>query len=79
MCWQARWCARHHEDAIVEDSPLELMPITPRVSIDAAQLSWRHADPAERFIVATARRLDAVLITADETIHDSRLVKCVWD
>jgi PIN domain nuclease of toxin-antitoxin system len=67
------------EDAIVEDSRLEVLPITPRVSIDAAQLPWRYGDPADRFIVATARMLDARLVTADETIQESRLIKCVWD
>jgi PIN domain nuclease of toxin-antitoxin system len=67
------------EDALVDDARIELLPLLPRVSIDAARLSWDHADPADRFIVATARMQEAPLITADERIRESGLVRCVWE
>ena len=67
------------EEALVEDPRVELLHLLPSISIDAALLSWKHGDPADRFIVATARHHAAVLVTADERILDSGLVKCVWD
>jgi PIN domain nuclease of toxin-antitoxin system len=35
-------------------------------------------DPFDRLIAATAIRLDAPLITSDERIRDSRLLRTVW-
>jgi PIN domain nuclease of toxin-antitoxin system len=67
------------EQALAEDQRLELLPLTPRIAVLAAKLSWPHGDPADRMIVATAHAHQAVLATADERIHDSRLVQCVWD
>jgi PIN domain nuclease of toxin-antitoxin system len=67
------------DEALVEDPRLELLHLLPRIAIEAVTLSWAHRDPADRFIVATARVHDATLVTADEQIHDSRLVACVWD
>ena len=67
------------EEALTEDSRTELLHLLPRVSVDAARLAWTHRDPADRFIVATARAHDALLVTADERIHESGLTRCVWD
>jgi PIN domain nuclease of toxin-antitoxin system len=56
-------------------------PLSGDVAIAAATLSDFHPDPADRFIVASARALDAGLMTADERIlrwsgslirHDAR-------
>jgi PIN domain nuclease of toxin-antitoxin system len=66
------------DEALRQDSRVELLPLVPRVAVDAVRLSWDHPDPADRFIVATARVHDARLVTADERIHESRLVRCVW-
>ena len=67
------------DEALVEDPRLELLHMSPRIAVDAVRLSWTHRDPADRLIVATARAHDATLVTADESIHDARLVTCVWD
>lgn len=67
------------DEALTEDSRTELLHLLPRISIDAARLPWAHRDPADRFIVATARAHDAALITADERIHESGLARCAWD
>jgi PIN domain nuclease of toxin-antitoxin system len=67
------------DEALAEDPRTELLPLAPRVSIDAVQLAWKHADPADRFIVATARVHGAALVTADGEIQDSKLVRCIWD
>lgn len=46
-----------------------LAPIEPAVAIDSVRLPGAfHADPADRFIVSTARRFDAPLVTADRAI-----------
>jgi PIN domain nuclease of toxin-antitoxin system len=66
------------EEALTQDSRIELLPLLPRIAIEAVQLSWDHPDPADRFIVATARVHGAPLMTSDARMHDSRLVCCVW-
>lgn len=38
------------------------------IAVDAVDLAWDHADPSDRIIVATARRLGASLVTADTAI-----------
>ena len=46
-----------------------LIPIEPAIAIDGVRLPCEfHADPADRFIVATARHLKAPLLTADRKI-----------
>lgn len=67
------------EAALTEDPRVELLPLLPRISALAARLSWTHGDPADRFVVATALVYEASLITVDESIHESRLVRCIWD
>lgn len=46
-----------------------LIPIEPAIAIDAVRLPGKfQADPADRFIVATARHLQVPLLTADRKI-----------
>ena len=48
-----------------------LAPIEPAIALDSVRLPGVFpADPADRFIVATARRLGAALLTADRAILD---------
>jgi PIN domain nuclease of toxin-antitoxin system len=49
-------------------SPVREAPITFDVAVTSEQLVLDHWDPADRFIAATARVLDATLITADERL-----------
>jgi PIN domain nuclease of toxin-antitoxin system len=42
--------------------------LEPAIAVDAVDLEWEHADPSDRIIVATARRLGASLVTADTAI-----------
>jgi PIN domain nuclease of toxin-antitoxin system len=67
------------DEALVSDSRIELLPLIPRVSVLAVRVIWEHADPADRIIVATAQVHDAALVTADERIRESGLVRCIWD
>ena len=48
---------------------IDLMPIEPAIAIDSVRLPGNfHADPADRLIIATARRWGAPLLTADDAI-----------
>jgi PIN domain nuclease of toxin-antitoxin system len=67
------------DEALIEDERTELLALSARIAVGAAQLSWDHGDPADRFIVATARTHEAVLLSGDERIRRSGLVKCIWD
>jgi PIN domain nuclease of toxin-antitoxin system len=67
------------DEALAQDDRLELIDLSPRISIESVRLPWQHRDPADRIVVATARTYQAQLATADLTIRESRLAKCVWD
>ncbi len=60
----------------------EVAPLTPSGAISAARLSEFHGDPADRFIYATARELDVVLVSKDARIrdyaHEHREVEVIW-
>jgi PIN domain nuclease of toxin-antitoxin system len=43
-------------------------PLTHEIALAAAQLSWNHRDPADRFLAATAQVLGLTLVTADERL-----------
>jgi PIN domain nuclease of toxin-antitoxin system len=44
------------------------VPLTGDIGIDAVDLDGFRNDPADRIIMATARKLRATLVTADEPI-----------
>ena len=48
---------------------LQLSDLTPEIAIDSSRLpDLRHGDPADRIIIATARRLQATLATRDRAM-----------
>lgn len=50
---------------------LRLAPLDTKIVLDCHNLPGEfHQDPADRLLVATARQLDAVLLTADQQILD---------
>lgn len=53
---------------------LSVEPLSVEVAWEAAALPL-HGDPADRILVATARALDATLLTADGLLLDQRLCK----
>jgi PIN domain nuclease of toxin-antitoxin system len=65
--------------AIVEESGANIKPITPEVAALATQFpdDFPH-DPADRLIAATARAEGAWLITHDQRILQSPLLKALW-
>jgi PIN domain nuclease of toxin-antitoxin system len=59
---------------------IELAPLTPQVALEAYRLPEPfHDDPADRIIVATARVLQATLVTKDQQIRDYPHVPTSWD
>jgi PIN domain nuclease of toxin-antitoxin system len=56
-----------------------VIPITPEIAILAAQFPDDYpGDPADRLIGATARAEGMTLVTRDENIRRSPLLKTVW-
>ena len=53
------------------------LPLTATVAVQANGLRM-HADPADRFIVATALDQEAPLLTKDRSIRKLTFVKTVW-
>ncbi|MBN4069110.1 type II toxin-antitoxin system VapC family toxin [Beggiatoa alba] len=55
------------------------MPVDNEISYKSTMLPGDfHKDPADRMIVATARKLAVALVTADEQIRDYQHVKTIW-
>ena len=57
---------------------VELLPLTPRVAAQAADLQRFHGDPTDRLIVATAVVADARRVTRDTQIRRYKAVLSVW-
>lgn len=53
------------------------LPLTATVALAAEALDM-HPDPADRFIVATAREHDAALLTRDRLLRRLKGVRTVW-
>jgi PIN domain nuclease of toxin-antitoxin system len=50
---------------------VRLIPLEPEIAVASSHLPFDiHADPADRILVATARYLGAVLVTADQSLLD---------
>jgi PIN domain nuclease of toxin-antitoxin system len=49
---------------------LEILSVGVQSWLDNLDLDWEHRDPADRTIVALAKRMDCPLITSDRIIAD---------
>jgi PIN domain nuclease of toxin-antitoxin system len=60
---------------------VHLEPLSPAVAVASTRLPWEvHPDPADRILLATARHLDAILISADRqmlTYSEHGHIKCL--
>ena len=84
VAWQIA-SGRIHGYGTVENSVLRFLdgvtmkPITPEIAALAAQFPEDYPrDPADRIIGATARAEGLTLVTRDERIRRSPLLKTVW-
>ncbi len=53
-------------DRAMDHHHLSLAALDVNVLVAANALPWHHRDPADRFIIATARSLGAAVVTADQ-------------
>ncbi|MFA5203333.1 MAG: type II toxin-antitoxin system VapC family toxin [Lentisphaeria bacterium] len=49
---------------------LEVVPVDVPLWLDSLELDWSHRDPADRLMVALAKRRHLSLVTADKTIRE---------
>jgi hypothetical protein len=66
----ARYCHRRHTFVVTKRG---------RPVARVVPLASNKPNALRGFIVATARAHDAILVTADDRIPESGLVRCVWD
>jgi PIN domain nuclease of toxin-antitoxin system len=55
--------------------PLKEAAVTFEVAREVGRIELAHRDPADRFLVATARVFELTLVTADETLIHSGVVQ----
>ena len=49
---------------------IRIVPIDEDIWLESVKLEWEHRDPADRVVVAVAKRTQAAIITADQKIAD---------
>ncbi len=64
-------------DAIQSVPRVEPLPLTVDIAVQADALAM-HADPADRFIVATALRHGVPLVSKDRSMRSLRFVETIW-
>ncbi|MEG3881656.1 type II toxin-antitoxin system VapC family toxin [Microcoleus sp. herbarium7] len=47
---------------------IRIVPIDEEIWLESVKLEWEHRDPADRVVVAVAKRSQAAIITADRKI-----------
>jgi PIN domain nuclease of toxin-antitoxin system len=58
---------------------VRFMPVDNEIAVKSVELPGEfHKDPADRIIVATARKLAAPLVTADDKIRGYPHVRTIW-
>jgi PIN domain nuclease of toxin-antitoxin system len=55
---------------VLREVPMFEAPLTFEAAIDSRAVRLAHDDPADRFLAATARTQDLVLLTADQRLLD---------
>lgn len=75
-----RPAARWVRAALDEDPRTVELPLTSVIAVRAAGLGTEglHGDPADRFIYATARSVDASLVTRDAALRAHDPQRTVW-
>lgn len=55
---------------VLSEIPMYEAPLTFQVALDSREVRLPHDDPADRFLAATARTQDLILLTADQRLLD---------
>ncbi len=64
---------------ILEKSRVHVIEVTPEIAALTTTFPETYPrDPGDRLIGATARALGIALVTGDERIRNSPLIRCVW-
>ena len=61
--------------AAMSTIPLREAPVTYEVVLETRRVQLPHRDPADRFLVATARVFDLALVTADERLLKAKGIR----
>jgi PIN domain nuclease of toxin-antitoxin system len=70
----ASWLA-----AVAEIEAVRFIPVDAEIAVKSVELPGDfHKDPADRMIVATARKFAVSLVTKDEKIRDYAHVRTIW-
>lgn len=56
---------------------IRVLPLTAEIAVQADELEM-HPDPADRFIVATALRQGAPLVSKDRLMRSLRFIETIW-
>ncbi|MFN0250726.1 MAG: type II toxin-antitoxin system VapC family toxin [Kofleriaceae bacterium] len=59
-------------DRVLAEGSLTEAPVTHQVALESRTIGLAHADPADRFIAATAAVYELVLVTADDRLLEGR-------
>jgi len=65
-------------DTVAQIPAIRFVPVDVCISILSVDLPDFHKDPADCFIVATARHFCAPLVTADTKIRNYPHVRTIW-
>jgi PIN domain nuclease of toxin-antitoxin system len=78
LCEKKRLTLRPNPQAWIANAlhaiPMREAPVTYQVAEETARVQLPHRDPADRFLVATARVFDLTLVTADQQLIHARQV-----
>ena len=64
-------------DGLYKMGTIEMIPVDETIWLENLALSWKHRDPCDRTIVATAKLWKAHLITSDANIRKF-YKSCIW-
>jgi len=66
-------------DTLSRIDAVQIVPVDSEIAVKSVQLPGDfHKDPADRIIVATARKFAAPLVSADEKIRSYPHVRAIW-
>lgn len=64
---------------VADIEAVRFVPVDPEIAVKSVELPGEfHKDPADRMIVATARKFSVSLVTKDEKIRAYAHVKTIW-